>query len=187
MTYKSLFIAFGFIVTLSLVTWKVIPMNSVAPQVVDNSHLPDAYMENVTATIMNKHGKVSMVVTTPKLVHYPKHDVTDLTLPNVTLYQQSPKPWIISAKHAIARAGLDAVDYDHNVTIHHEADKTNPDTVIKTSALTVLVKDEIAKTNQLIKMIQPNIVVTAKGMRANMNTGNIKLLSSARGEYVPGS
>jgi hypothetical protein len=34
-------------------------------------------------------------------------------------------------------------------------------------------------------LIQPGLVVNALGMYADLNTGDIKLLSQARGEYLP--
>ncbi|MCW5582746.1 MAG: LPS export ABC transporter periplasmic protein LptC, partial [Gammaproteobacteria bacterium] len=63
----------------------------------------------------------------------------------------------------------------------------SPATLIKTPTLSVQPNKQIAETNDLITLIQPNLVVKSTGMYADMNTGNIKLLSQARGEYVPNS
>ncbi|MBV9576025.1 MAG: LPS export ABC transporter periplasmic protein LptC, partial [Gammaproteobacteria bacterium] len=73
----------------------------------------------------------------------------------------------------------------NNVTIHHAADVNNPATLIKTSTLTVYPNKKLAQTNAFITMIQPSLLVKAIGMQADMNTGDIKLLTQARGEYVP--
>ena len=149
--------------------------------------LADAWMENVTALIMDKQGKVNMKIITPKLVHYAKNDVTDFSMPEITLYRNSRKPWFITAKYAKAAEGLNRVNFWDNVVIHHSADERTPATVIKTKTLTVFPKQQTAETDDLITLVQPNILVKAVGMNTDLNTGNIKLLSQARGEYVSNS
>lgn len=151
------------------------------------AQLPDAWMEGITAVIMNKQGKPSLKIVTPKMVHYIENDTTNLASPELTLYRKSPKPWFITSKYAKATQGIENIAFWDTVTIHHAADENNPATLIKTSTLTVHPNTQIAETNDLITLLQPNLVVNATGMYADMNTGNIKLLSAARGEYVPNS
>jgi lipopolysaccharide export system protein LptC len=151
----------------------------------NESSLPDAYMENVTAIILNKSGKISMKIVTPKMVHYAEKDTTHFIAPQLTLYHKSPTPWYIEAKTANARHGIDHIVFQDEVNIHHPAEFNNPATVIKTNSLTVHPNENTAETADLITMIQPNSVMKAVGMFADMETGNIKLLSQAKGEYVP--
>jgi len=153
----------------------------------DEGQTPDAYMENVTAIILDKFGKVTMKIITPKMVHYSKNDTTDFTDPQLTLYHKSPNPWFIESKTAKAWHGIDNVVFKDDVTIHHPADYNNPATVIKTTTLTVHPNEKLAETTEPITMIQPNSVMKAIGMQADMDSGNIKLLSQAQGEYVPES
>ena len=148
-------------------------------------NLPDGFMENVVALIMDKQGKPSMKIITPKMIHYAKNDTTHLTTPQLTLYRKSPQPWYITSNYAKATQGIENVNFWENVLIHHSADQENPATLIKTSTLTVHPNQQIADTSDTITMVQPNITVTAIGMHADLNTGDIKLLSNSRGEYVP--
>jgi lipopolysaccharide export system protein LptC len=128
-----------------------------------------------------------MKVITPKLVHYAESDTTHFTTPQLVLYRQSPQPWYVTSKFAKATQGTDNVNFWENVTIHHAADTNNPATLIKTTTLTVHPNDKTAETKDFITLTQPNVIVKATGMFADMNTGDIKLLSQARGEYVPSS
>lgn len=155
--------------------------NKVAPEKI----MPDAIMNGVTATIYDKVGNVSMRIVTPKLVHYADNDTTDFTTPDVMLYRNAPKPWVINADRAKATGGLDNVQFWDNVTIHHPASFGTPATLIKTTTLTMHPNLQTAETSALITLIQPNITVNAIGMTADMNSGDIRLLSQARGEYVP--
>ena len=186
MIYKNAIISLGLIFVAGLAAWTTIL--SYRPQeapVAPPSQLPDAFMEDVVAVIMDKQGKPKMKIVTPKIVHYAEKDTTHLTTPQLTLYRKSPNPWYITSKYAKATQGVDIVDFWEDVTIHHSADSDNPATLIKTPTLTVYPEKQLADTNDPITMIQPNTTIKAVGMHADMNTGTILLLSQARGEYVP--
>jgi lipopolysaccharide export system protein LptC len=149
--------------------------------------IPDAYMEEVNALIMDKDGKLKMKIQTPRLVHFNNDDITNLTAPLITLYRQSPMPWYISSNYAKSTQGIDNVHFRENVVIRHAMDKSTPETVIKTTSLMVHPNAKTAETNELITLLQPNLTMTSIGMIANMDSGDIKLLSQPRGEYVPNS
>lgn len=149
--------------------------------------LPDAYMEEATALIFDKQGKPKMKVVTPRMVHFAKNDVTKLETPQLTLYRKSPQPWYVTSKYAETIKGSEQINFWENVVIQHAADEGSPATIIKTPTLTVTPNTQIAETNDPIEMTQPNIVVKGIGMHADMSNGDIKLLSEARGEYVPNS
>jgi lipopolysaccharide export system protein LptC len=185
MTYRSTIM--GVMMTLALTTAVIMSLTfhtSNLPKP-DESRLPDGYMENVTAVILDKTGKISMQIVTPKMVHYAKDDTTDFTAPQLTLYHQSPTPWFITSKVAKAQHGIDQVHFHEDVVVHRPADFNNPVTVIKTVSLTVHPNDKTAETAEPIVMTQPNTVINAVGMFADLNTGSIKLLSQAKGEYEP--
>lgn len=186
MTYKNVSLNLSILASIGLAIWTTFLSyrpEEIAP--VTNSSLPDAYMENINATIMDKEGNLKMKIIAPKMVHFLEGDATQLTSPQLTLYRNSPVPWFITSKFAKATQGADNVDFWDDVIIHHPADQKNPATVIKTTTLTVHTNKQTAETRDLITMMQPNFTVKAVGMFANMDSGNINLLSQARGEYVP--
>lgn len=186
MTYKNAIISLFMVAVVGLATWATLLFYR--PSTINlsaNSELPDAYMEDVTALVMDKQGKPQMKIVTPKLVHFDQENTTRLTTPIVSLYQKSSIPWYITSKYAKAIDGVERVDFWENVTITHPADAYNPNTVIKTQTLKVYPNKQLADTNDDITMVQPNLMIKALGMHADMNTGDVHLLSDARGEYVP--
>lgn len=187
MTYKAIF-SFALIAILGLVALATFtfyrPAISIATK---TASLPDAIMEDVTALIMDKQGKPTMKVITPKLIHFTADDTTHFTTPQLIFYRKSPKPWYVTSKYARATQGIENVHFSNDVIVHHAADDRNPATLIKTTQLTVHPNQQTAETDEFITLIQPNITVKATGMFADMNTGDIKLLSQARGEYEPNS
>ncbi|RDI48782.1 LPS export ABC transporter periplasmic protein LptC [Aquicella lusitana] len=189
MRYKNTIISLGFIAAMGFAAWTAL-LSYYRPQTItptQSRHIPDAFMEDVVAVIMGKQGKPKMKIVTPKMVHYSENDTTQLLAPQLTLYRKSPQPWYITSKYAKSTQGIDTVDFWEDVVIHHSADTDNPATLIKTPTLTVHPNEQTADTKDHITMIQPNTIVKAVGMHADMNTGNINLLSQARGEYVPTS
>ena len=101
------------------------------------SALPDAYMEDVVALVLDKQGKPKMKIISPKMVYYAKDDKTLLTTPQLTLYRKSPQPWYITSQFAEATQGTEHVLFKEQVVIQHAADINNPATVIKTTTLLV--------------------------------------------------
>ena len=188
MTYKNTIISLGLIFIAGLAAWTTFLTYGPKPSATTKpTLLPDAFMEEVTAVVMDKQGKPKMKIVTPKMVHYAENDTTHLISPQLTIYRKSPKPWYVTSKYAKALQGADIVDFWEDVIIHHSADKDNPATVIKTRTLRVYPEKQTAETKEAITMVQPNTTIKAVGMHADMNAGTIVLLSQARGEYVPDS
>lgn len=189
MTYKNSIISLIMILAVGVAAWTTLlsyyPKN--ISNHANNSSLPDAFMEDVTSIIMDKEGKPKLKLVTPKMIHFIENDTTQLISPKLTIYRQSPEPWYVTSKYAKATQGTENVDFWDNVLIHHSGDANNPETSIKTPTLTVHPNKNTAETTDLITLIQPNLVVKAIGMHADMDSGDIKLISQARGEYVPNS
>ncbi len=155
-------------------------VNFIAP-----NDLPDSYMEQVNAVIIDKEGNPSIKIETPRMLHFTKNDTSELIEPQLTIYRQSPEPWLVGAKYARALNGIEHVIFWENVIMQHAADNKNPQTMIKTPKLVLYPLDQKATTDEFITLMQPNIVIKATGMTADLNAGSVKLLKEARGEYVP--
>ncbi|EKD70987.1 MAG: hypothetical protein ACD_46C00306G0004 [uncultured bacterium] len=184
MTPKNIIISLFLIITIGLAAWTTLSYHS-PTLVTTNTEQPDAYMENVSATIMNKQGKVELKIMTPKMTHYAKNNSSDFIEPQLTIFRNSSQPWYISSQYAKAMNGTEILHFWDNVIIHHAADQNTSAMVIKTSTLNVYPDKKTAETDAAISMSQPNLVVHGIGMFADINAGDIKLLSNARGEYVP--
>jgi lipopolysaccharide export system protein LptC len=184
---KNSTISLLLIIAIALSAWSIILSKQVLPTKDHDSNQPDAYMENIVAVILNKEGKPSLKIEAPKMVHYAENNTTHITHPHVTAYRQSPQPWYINSDSAQALNGLERVIFTRNVVIYHPSDLENPNTTMHTNALTIFPDKQQAETNDAITITQPDTIVHAVGMLADLNDGTIKLLSQAKGEYVPNS
>lgn len=186
MTLRNYLVSLLLIISIGLSAWSILSTNtSRSTHSPEDTSLPDAYMEDVVAIVMNKFGTPSIKLSTPKMVHYANNDRTDIQKPLVTIYRKSPNPWDISADFAEASQGVSQINFQKNVVIKHIADKDDPATTMQTTALTVFPNNQSAQTDQPVTITQPDTTIQATGMQANMNEGTVKLLSQAKGEYVP--
>ena len=188
-TFKNSIISLLLVIAISLSTWSIFLSKQWAPASTDAlSHRPDAFMEDVIATIINKEGNPVLKVAAPKMIHYADNDSTDMTAPNITVFRkESPNPWFINADFAKATQGISQILFQKNVVIHHPANIDNPTTTMSTDSLTVFPDEQTAQTNDPILITQPSSTIHAVGMHANLKDGTVKLLSQAREEYVPNS
>lgn len=187
-TLRTTTISFLLIAALIFSSWSIL-ISTRKPQLFfspDKSQ-PDGFMENVVATILNKEGHPSLKVVTPQMVHYYNNDMTLIMKPNVTVYRDTPQPWFVHANFARATGGTDRIFFWDDVLIDHPADTSNPVTTMTTTSLTVFPNQQLAETDQPVVIKQPDTIVHAIGMLANLNDGTVRLLSQAQGEYVPSS
>lgn len=148
---------------------------------------PDTDMEEVVATMISSSGTPSLKIETKRLIHYPKNDSSYLIKPHVTLFRQTLTPWYIDANYAQSFFGVKKIIFQNNVIIKHSQDHANPAMTMETPSLTVFPHEQIAETIEIVKIMQPDLVIRAKGMLANLHDDTMKLLSKAQGEYEPHS
>lgn len=185
---KNFSLSLLLIIALSLSAWSILLSHSNnRGSLTTNPREADSYMQDVVATIFNNEGKRSLTMTTPKMTHYPEGDTTQILTPAVTVYRQSPMPWYINSDSAKAIHGIDEILFSNNVNIRHPADIENPTTSMTTNMLTIFPSKQVASTDQPVVFTQPDTVIHATGMQANLDDGTIELLSQAKGEYVPTS
>jgi lipopolysaccharide export system protein LptC len=148
---------------------------------------PDAFMEQVVAIILDRTGAPHLEISSPKMVHFVLNDTTDISNPSVIIYRDSPNPWYVKAKKALATGGTGKIIFSDHVVIRHPADTAATETILNTETLTVLPKEKQAKTDDAVTITQPDTTLYGVGMLANLETGTIRLLSNTRSEYVPAS
>ncbi len=186
-TLKNTMITLLLVLAAGLSSWSILISKKAHVSASGKSTEPDAFMENVVATIINKEGARSILIESPRMVHYAENDTTVIESPHITVYRNSPEPWHINSDYAKAIQGTTKIFFWSNVVIHHPNDESTPITTFKTNTLTVFPQEKIAQTADEVTLSQPESVVHAIGMTANLNDGEVKLLSQARGEYVPSS
>ncbi|MCK4870257.1 MAG: LPS export ABC transporter periplasmic protein LptC [Gammaproteobacteria bacterium] len=152
---------------------------------INKSHNPNAFMNNVTYTEMNKDGTPHNIIFIKSGKHFQANSASTFTKPNITIYNQKQNPWIITANSGNSINGTKLIHLLGNVKLHQAAGVHNKELTVTTTAATVLPKNKIVKTDQKVTILQPGTTVTATGAIANGKTKTLKLLSNVQETYVP--
>lgn len=189
MSTRQYFITTFFLLAACIGTWLLLTAIENRSVPLNNNDRPDSYMLNVTATSLDENGNLKDELQAPKLVHFAKGDTTNVTKPHFILYNADAtgQPWHVYADQGQARDGINVLDLWGNVRLEQPAGPDNAAITMVTSAITVFPKEQYAQTQQPVKVWQSGSVATSVGMRINLKTGNIELLSQAKGKYQPNS
>jgi lipopolysaccharide export system protein LptC len=198
----------GFIIVLGFSLWLVVQINESDLLTLQQSDdtLPDAYARQVVFTQMNEEGRLKSRFYADELKHY-KNGITTLEAPYGILYDnvnntlnvggvltvnedthaksggQKP-PWTIKADHGELRDNGNLLYLWGHVNIHQDKGKNNQATLFTTEALTYYPKTRIARTKEAVQITQSDgSTVTARGMNANLDTGEVDFLSQVRSRY----
>jgi lipopolysaccharide export system protein LptC len=129
-------------------------------------HDPDVIIDNFTLQRYDENGAVQHTLTAKQMRHFPDNDSAELDEPKL-LYQGKLAPTHISAERAtLGRDGKEAILRD-NVKVLREATAGRAEMTLSTSLLHVYPEDEIARTDQPVRLTQGKSVATGVGMVAD--------------------
>lgn len=129
-------------------------------------HDPDVIVDTFTLRRFDEKGEVQHTLHGRQLRHYPDDDTTELDAP-LLVYRGKASPTRITAEHALlTRDGKEAILRD-NVRVLREAGPGNPQMTLETSLLHVYPDDEIAKTDEPVKMTHGKSVAHGVGLFAD--------------------
>jgi len=176
------------ITLLALLSWWLKETTAPTQQNTDSSvrHDPDYYSDNMDMYLMDKTGQLHHQIKVKHLKHYPDDDSTQLTEPQIALYQsqsqnQSQKiNWTISSEQGEIINDGKEIMLTGNVIVTQTSTKTK----MTTDSLLVHPDQQYAQTNSRVTLEDSNGITHAIGMKAYIGENNIQLLSRVRGRYV---
>ncbi len=154
-------------------------------QIKHNSNQMNASGLDIRVKQFDKMGRLTYVLTTPEVRHYPKGNMSVFTKPRILVYRPGQPVWHINALKGKAVNGNQKVMLIGKVLIQQAGNIKNPATEIKTSELSYFPDRQVAFTSKPISLHQPGINVTAIGMRAHLNNHHVQLLSKIKAVYHP--
>lgn len=203
----------GFIVVAIFSLWLIVQVNEDGiDRVAANANSPDLYVDGLVFTQMGDNGQLASRLYAKKAKHYTT-DITLLKAPYAILYgndshatdltktlsvggsqsatsskrqlkSQQP-PWMIKANHGRLTKSGTVLYLWGNVRIWQAKGQQNLSTVFTTPSLTYYPKTRLAQTKQPVSIDRGDgSKISAVGMKANLNTGQITFLSQTRGRYV---
>jgi lipopolysaccharide export system protein LptC len=149
------------------------------------SNVPDAFMKDITTTIMNKHGKPRHELHANYMAHFSFDNHSEFTKPQFTFYQPDESQWVMTAENGSSDDGAEQIILHGEVTMtSRQSDANELPLRVITSELLIRPNDAYAETDELITITKGEHSLQAKGVRAYFNDRRVELLSRVRGVYA---
>ncbi len=150
----------------------------------NDDHSPDAYMINAYYLKTNEKGLREVVLHAPYVTHYKYQDSSEFVNPKIFIFKNLDQ-WQITSKRAKGLHGATTFYLLNDVKVRQIPTKNNPGTRLTTRSLTVFPKKNLVLTQDFVTIEQPGIKMSAIGLKGDLNSGNIMLLSKTRSQYDP--
>lgn len=176
-------LSIAMLVLASLVHWQDNETDATTDQQANIDSEADFFMSNAVTTQFNTDGTVDHTLKYEAIKHFPANNFTDATNPEITFVHPNGTTWHISAEQGRMTEENDIIELSENVLLTRA---TAPDNLnIKTSKLTVVASENLARTEQSVVVIDNSTNLHANGMRVDFEKNKINLLSKVRVTHDP--
>ena len=146
----------------------------------------DAYSNGVNTVLYDIDGNIEYTLEATEQIHY-LDNTTQLTNPNVHLYQGSDARWNIIARSGRILAAeqsdrIDQLDLSDNVELFRN-DAAGNTMTLATSFLSLFPSTETMQTDREVLMTTNNLRQTATGMHADLQQDTLTFLTQVKGRY----
>ena len=148
-------------------------------------HDPDYFINNFNATMYDKSGAASYLITAQYLEHFPDNDTIEAKQLMVQYFDVTRQVWQVSSSNAIGYKNIETLDMSGNVKVERQTPNPDKNMVLETDVLRIDFKAKLASTDSKVKITGKNSTINATGMDISLDKGTMILKSHARGRYVP--
>ena len=146
-------------------------------------HDPDYIVENFSATRLGEDGMPRYTLSAQRMMHYPDDDSTQLEAPRFVHFSRDRAPVVATSRIAWVSSNGKKAHLQDNVKVVREAEGSKSALVMETSALDIIPDDDLAQTDQSVKITDGNTLITGIGLEFNNETHVLKLLSNVQGVH----
>lgn len=185
-TRSALFFPLVLALLLALITfWINLTVEQQGPKIDgSNRHDPDYMMNNFVTTQTDVAGKLRYILAATQMMHYPDDDSTVLQRPRFTQYTVNKPYTQIEGLRGYVSSNGEQIELVDNVKVVRQAFDGKGEMQVLTEKLTILPKQDIAKTDSPVVITQaPKTVIHATGMIFDKKNKTVKLLSRVKVHY----
>lgn len=146
-------------------------------------HDPDYIVNDITAIRFDENGKPRHTLFARKMTHYGDNDTTLLEAPRFITTDAARAPVTVTSRTARLTGRADNVYFHDDVKVVRAAYQNQSEMTLTTNYLHVIPDEDIARTNQPVRVVDANTVVTANGLELNNKTRILQLQGRVRGTY----
>jgi lipopolysaccharide export system protein LptC len=156
---------------------------AVGPQSDAVKHDPDYIVDGLNALRMDPQGRVKHTLRALKMTHFPDDDITLLREPKLVAYSEGHTPVTVTSRRARVSGNGEDVYFEDQVRVVRSADAQQSELVLETNYLHVIPDDNVAKTDQAVRITTDGTVVTASGLELNSDTRVLNLQGRVKSTY----
>ena len=148
------------------------------------NNTPSLLMDNFLAVRMNEQGVREYAVASPHLVQLGDQQGTRIDSPHIDVFQDGQiRDWSIRAESGWVSPDNELIRLQESVSIVRPAESGKQPMVITTRNVLVRPGDDTVETDEPVRMETPGGWMEAIGLRANLRTKQMHLLSHVRSIY----
>ena len=148
-------------------------------------HDPDYFISNVKSVIYDKAGSPAYRFEAEHLEHFPDNESMEIKKLKVTLVDKEGQTWLVFADRGILYKRTEILQLNENVIVKNDTKVSADKLELQTDQLRVDFANRVATSPSAVKMFGQNSTISAVGMKIDMTSGELTLLSNAKGHYVP--
>ena len=151
------------------------------PAVIE-SHEPDYSLADFTVTLMDRQGLPAYQVRAESMQHYSDDMIAYWSHPQVSLLRQGQTVWNITANEARSPDQEDYIKLDGDVRLTQVGVHVDLREVTA-GEMILYTKDQVIRSDGVVSLIHSAGETKGTGMRADLQSRRIQLLSNVTGEY----
>ncbi len=145
-------------------------------------HDPDAVVENFKLTRLDERGVPQHVLSAAKMIHFADDDATELESPQLRRHGKGPQVTITAKRGTVTRDG-DEAHFRDDVVVVRAAAADRDELRVRTDYLHILAKQNIARTDRPVSMVEGRSAFSGIGMEFDDNARQLTLHSRVRGRF----
>ncbi|MBW6492980.1 MAG: LPS export ABC transporter periplasmic protein LptC [Burkholderiaceae bacterium] len=149
------------------------------------THEPDYFVDGLVLTKVNERGEPAFRLSAERMVHYPDDGRSEFTQPRMVSLDSTRAQVELRARTGSTDARGDETELSDGVVLVRHGGGADPDLVVKTEALVLSTKSEIAHTSHRVEIKHGTTSLTGVGMEFDNATRHLRLESRVRGSWQP--
>ena len=183
MTARILVLAALFALFAVLVEWRL--LDSPGPPPPAQQERPGYYLEGVTLEEFGDDGVLEVGLRSERAVENPADGVVTLTTVAVDYHAPQGRQWLLTARTGRVPPDSRVIEFEGDVTLSGPPEAGPDQAQLRTNRLTLDTVSERAMTREPVELAFGRHLVQARGMRADLKAGNLRLESGVNGEFTP--
>ncbi len=146
---------------------------------------PDAFMEAMVLSTLDRQGRLRHRLWAESARHYPQGDRTELERPRMAFYRNGRPGWRVEAARGVLLAGGDEVRLAGGVDFRHPGGDGRLPARGETDHLRLWPPRDYAETDAAVSYTNPRLRVNAVGLQAWLAKDRLRLRSQVHARYLP--